>query len=907
MKKIDESITKLKQRGQTFFASRKKGQLNQIDEKISAFDSYTIKANSTYAFFDLDKVDNYEAINEAVLPKLIKIGDLSALNFKKLEMNKKLPFLIPFSENKATTIFLDGENSQMVHTLFQTIAFRVMLSVSPDLVRYHLIDVNFGRDFSVLSNIKNKIITRKVIAKPNDINKTINELSDKIITANQSFLAKHPNIVEYNKTAGSMAVPYDFVFISNFPNGFSAEAIDNLFNLINNFNATQAGIYIFISYNKKINIPHGADLNKIFNITTNIYKENDLYKIENIGSINSDNSRYAVSLDSDFPKNLSKIISSINSLKQKTLILTFEKYLDNLIQTKNVWSKDATYGLKVPIGYINQNELHNFKLGKDHKSDNIDIDDYHALIGGISGFGKTILLHNIIINTAMQYSPLDVNFYLVDCKNGMAFNPYKNLPHTKIISTSNEREYAKSILENLTEIEFKNRARLFKENNSHNFISYNLQSKNKLPRIVFIIDEFQVLLENNDITSSHIEDLLVKVTKEGRAYGVNLILCTQEVSSLVFNMSNLKRRYAFSLGNMESERILGNNGATLLNRKGSAIMNNTQHGSVEANINFQVAYLDEKKHLNHYISFLDNHFKTNYPKVKINKFISDGEIGANVIKNNELTTNILHNSFKTNDNFCDIFVGEPSFVRNQHSFFKIRKQSKSNLLIVGNDMSSAISILGLSMYQLIKQSSKTSRFYIIDLFNIDNKYHGKLDFLKSISDNVHTVNANTLPDLLKDIEAEISKRNEEQKSGKITEGRIVLVFAYFREVDCFLKAPGEFVEPEAKNQLYTIFKKGPDYGIHSLLYALNHSTLLEVFDYSTIDDFENRIALYQGDSLRIIKDDAGSYPKEKGLGLIEAPDGVTSYTADIFKIYSEISIPTDHDDNQEIKLLKQLF
>lgn len=146
-------------------------------------------------------------------------------------------------------------------------------------------------------------------------------MSDKIISANQNFLAKYPNILEYNKTAGSMAIPYDFVFISNFPNGFSAEAIDNLFNLINNFNATRAGVYFFISYNKEISIPFGADINRIIQITTNIYKENNIYKIENLDFITSKNSQYSVSLDSDFPKSLLKIIDNLNNIKQETLNL----------------------------------------------------------------------------------------------------------------------------------------------------------------------------------------------------------------------------------------------------------------------------------------------------------------------------------------------------------------------------------------------------------------------------------------------------------------------------------------------------------------------------------------------------------------------------------------------------------
>jgi S-DNA-T family DNA segregation ATPase FtsK/SpoIIIE len=905
---IDKSITNLQQKGQKFFDSKKKSQIKSIENKTSEFDNYAQKTNSTFAFLELDKLQKYKILNTNILPELVKIGNLSALDLDKKEINKDIPLLLPYTKNNATTFFLDKENSKLVHSLFQTIALRFMLSILPNLARYHLIDVNFGRDFSILSNVKNPVIIKSVIAKQNDINQTINELSDKIISANQTFLARCPNILEHNKTNGSMAEPYDFVFISNFPNGFSTEAIDNLFNLINNFNATRAGVYFFISYNKDISIPFGADVEKIIQITTNIYKENDIYKIGNLDFISSNDSQYSVSLDSEFPVKLPHIIDSINNTKQETLKLSFDTVLDKMIETKNVWANDASYGINVPIGYINQNELHYFKFGKESKADNINNADYQSIIGGLPGFGKTILLHDIIINTAFLYSPFEVNFYLIDCANGVGFNPYKKLPHAKVISTSNEIEYARSVLENLTLNEFEKRASLFKNANVADFEKYNEVSKKKLPRIIIIIDEFQVLLESNITLSRHIESMLVKLTRLGRKYGINSILCTQGLGDLNFNDKFITRKYVFSLPDMESERIIKNNGAVFLTQKGAAIMNNTQHGGKDTNINFQVAYLDDNVMLYKYIDFLDQEFKQQFPNTKIDRFISDGETGSDLAKNNTLFNAIVTNDFSVNDKFCDVLIGEPAFVRNKHSYVRFRKQSKSNLLIVGNDIASAVSILGLSTYQLIKQSSKNSKFYIFDMFNIDNKFNGKLNALAKIADNVIPSNAATLPKILQDVEQEMNDRIEKQKSGQVAEGRIVLVFAYFKNADCFMKAPGTWEEPETKGQLFNIFKKGPDLGIHTLLYSLDYTSLMEVFEYATVEDFENRIALYQGDSLKIIKDDMGSYPKEKGLALLQAPDGATSYAADLFKRYSEMNMPEKHTiSNNEIDILKQLF
>ena len=214
MTNIDTSINKLKQKGNNFFASKKENSLKQIDKTINSFSEYAKKTNSFFAFMDLEKLQNFENKKTDILPELVKIGNLSALNINKNKINKAISLLLPFTKNNATIFFLDGNNSKLIHNLFQNIALRFMLTIAPNLTRYHFIDINFGGDFSVLNNIKNNIINKKVIAKQSDISQTINEFGDKIISANQDFLAKSPNIIEYNKTAGSMANPYDFVFIA---------------------------------------------------------------------------------------------------------------------------------------------------------------------------------------------------------------------------------------------------------------------------------------------------------------------------------------------------------------------------------------------------------------------------------------------------------------------------------------------------------------------------------------------------------------------------------------------------------------------------------------------------------------------------------------------------------------------
>ncbi|MFR4199412.1 MAG: FtsK/SpoIIIE domain-containing protein [Ruminococcus sp.] len=57
---------------------------------------------------------------------------------------------------------------------------------------------------------------------------------------------------------------------------------------------------------------------------------------------------------------------------------------------------------------------------------------HHGLIGGGTGGGKSTLLHTLIMSSMMNYSPEQLNLYLMDFKGGTEFKIYESerLPHT---------------------------------------------------------------------------------------------------------------------------------------------------------------------------------------------------------------------------------------------------------------------------------------------------------------------------------------------------------------------------------------------------------------------------------------------------------------------------------------------
>ena len=66
----------------------------------------------------------------------------------------------------------------------------------------------------------------------------------------------------------------------------------------------------------------------------------------------------------------------------------------------------------------------------------------HVLIAGKTGSGKSTMMHALITNLALNYSPNEIQFYLIDFKKGVEFKLYDHykLPHARVIAIESERE-----------------------------------------------------------------------------------------------------------------------------------------------------------------------------------------------------------------------------------------------------------------------------------------------------------------------------------------------------------------------------------------------------------------------------------------------------------------------------------
>ena len=157
----------------------------------------------------------------------------------------------------------------------------------------------------------------------------------------------------------------------------------------------------------------------------------------------------------------------------------------------------------------------------------------HGLIAGTTGSGKSETLQTYMLSLAVNYSPDDIGFFVIDYKGGGMANLFSDLPHLiGQISNLSGNQIHRAMVS--IKSENMRRQRIFNEHDVNNINSYTRLYKNgeaalPVPHMFIIIDEFAELKrEEPDFMKE-----LISVAQVGRSLGVHLILATQKPSGTV--------------------------------------------------------------------------------------------------------------------------------------------------------------------------------------------------------------------------------------------------------------------------------------------------------------------------------------------------------------------------------------
>lgn len=157
----------------------------------------------------------------------------------------------------------------------------------------------------------------------------------------------------------------------------------------------------------------------------------------------------------------------------------------------------------------------------------------HGLVAGTTGSGKSETLQTYILSLALNFSPDDIGFFIIDYKGGGMANLFSGLPHMigQISNLSGNQVHRAMVS---IKSENQRRQKIFNEHGVNNINSYTKLYKNKeasapVPHLFIIIDEFAELKREEPEFMRE----LISVAQVGRSLGVHLILATQKPSGTV--------------------------------------------------------------------------------------------------------------------------------------------------------------------------------------------------------------------------------------------------------------------------------------------------------------------------------------------------------------------------------------
>ena len=213
----------------------------------------------------------------------------------------------------------------------------------------------------------------------------------------------------------------------------------------------------------------------------------------------------------------------------------------------------------------------------------------HILIGGSTGSGKSVLLKLLL----MQALHKGAEIYIADFKGGVDFSPVWHRKCQMCFEPHSLLELLAGLVE-----ELERRRALFREVGCPNIDEYNKVTEVGFQRYIFACDEVAEVLDKTGLNKEQkelvgqIEAILSTIARQGRAFGIHLILSTQRPDATIIPgqiRNNLDCRICGRADAVLSQIILDNSDAATMipkDAQGRFIINN---GTV-----FQSYWFDEK-------------------------------------------------------------------------------------------------------------------------------------------------------------------------------------------------------------------------------------------------------------------------------------------------------------------------
>ncbi len=615
-------------------------------------------------------------------PKFLSCGLLEIKGKNGANMEFLLPKVYPFPPK---SLYIEHEKDGQ---FLREMLMRLLSSTPLVQLEVILIDaLSLGGIFNLARRLLNKdndfIYQRRILTESKEIEEALKHLYEYLKVNLQEKLAGFRDFAHYNENATD-PLPLKALFLS----GVDALSQNALYYLekIMRF-GSKNGVLSFVNLESEKNNKSAEDLKK----HAEFFKDRTSFECLKYLSVEVINDQGIKS------QHMKDFADKIKAYYEKKKVVKSE--LKALQKDEKFWTESSQHEVSVPVGWDINHKKVCFEIGNAQN---------HTLICDHSGSGKSNFLHVLIQNLAFYYAPDEVQLFLLDYKEGVEFNAYTDpiLEHARLVSVASSISYGITFLKWLCD-EMEKRAELFKQFKVKDLSDY--RKHEKMPRLIVVIDEFQVLFSDNKSTKA-VEGHLNTLLKKGRSYGVHLVLATQtmrggEIDSSI--KAQIANRIALPMDAEDSSSVLDDDAACEIQKPEGIFNNNGGHKKYHTKMSIPKAPDDFK-------SFLTKiHAEFNQRNLApIDRKIYNGETPLkmpNTLKANEMR---LHLGKKVDYEQEDLIV---EFENNE-----------SHLLVVSQDLNARIALMKL-LFQNIKSANKELVFCnkekrLIRSFDVQKEY-----------------------------------------------------------------------------------------------------------------------------------------------------------------------------------------
>ncbi|HMP58273.1 MAG TPA: FtsK/SpoIIIE domain-containing protein, partial [Gemmatales bacterium] len=505
----------------------------------------------------------------------------------------RLPALVPFP-TPGHLLLRSGVAAGKAESvkLLQTVMLRYLTSLPPGKVKLTIIDpVGLGENFAAfmhMADFDESLVAHRIWTEPAHIEQRLADLTAHMESIIQKYLRnQYPTIEAYNAEAGEVAEPFRLLVIAGFPVNFTVDAGRRLVSTI--ASGARCGVVSLVAMDTQQELPDGFNVGDIDPacVRFNWSDAKPAWDDPDFGDL---------PLALDAPPTQAEETEIIRRVGAAAMAAKRVEVPFDFIAPKaeEWWQTSSARQVVVPLGRVGATRRQALQLGLGTSQ--------HALVAGKTGSGKSTLLHVLITNLALHYSPDEIELYLVDFKKGVEFKQYAThvLPHVRVVAIESEREFGLSVLQRL-DLELKMRGDRFRAMGVQDIAAAREADPSLiLPRILLIVDEFQEFFTEDDRLSQEAGLVLDRLVRQGRAFGMHVILGSQTIGGAYTltrsTIDQMAVRIALPCSETDGHLILseGNSAARLLSRPGDAIYNDMS-GLVEGNHPFQVAWLTEER------------------------------------------------------------------------------------------------------------------------------------------------------------------------------------------------------------------------------------------------------------------------------------------------------------------------